>query len=102
MTLFNAISGDLKINEELSFVGTISSYNTQEEEHYDIAASYNLGEVDADIGSENFGEVEFSQGIGSQLNHARNDLDALINNVQLKGTYKKKNPPRGFGGKLEK
>jgi hypothetical protein len=101
LTLFNAISGDLKINEELSFVGTISSYNTQEEEHYDIAASYNLGEVDAVIGSENFGEVEFSQGIGSQLNHARNDLDALINNVQLKGTYKKDSQQWDFGVKYQ-
>ena len=101
LTLFNAISGNLKINEELSFVGTISSYNTQEEEHYDIAASYNLGEVDADIGSENFGEVEFSQGIGSQLNHARNDLDALINNVQLKGTYKKNSQQWDFGVKYQ-
>jgi hypothetical protein len=101
LTLFNAISGDLKINQELSFVGTISTYNTQEEEHYDIAASYNLGEVDADIGSENFGEVEFSQGIGSQLNHARNDLDALINNVQLKGTYKKESQQWDFGVKYQ-
>jgi hypothetical protein len=101
LTLFNAISGDLKINEELSFRGTVSSYNTQEEEHYDIAASYNLGEVDASIGSENFGEVEFSQGIGSQLNHARNDLDALINNVQLKGTYKKKKQQWDFGIKYQ-
>ena len=89
LTLFNALSLDFKANEELSFIGTVSSYNTQEEEYYDIAASYNLGEVDANIGSDNFGEVDFSQGIGSQLNHARNDLDALINNVQLRGTYKK-------------
>jgi hypothetical protein len=101
LTLFNAISGDLKINEELSFTGTISSYNTQEEEHYDIAAAYNLGEVDANIGSENFGEVEFSQGIGSQLNHARNDLDALINNAQLKGTYKKDKYQFDFGVKYQ-
>ena len=100
-TLFNAISGDLTINEELSFRGTISSYNTQEEEHYDIAASYNLGEVDANIGSENFGEVDFSQGIGSQLNHARNDLDALINNVQLRGTYKKEKQRWDFGVKYQ-
>ena len=56
---------------------------------FDIAAAYNLGEVDANVGSEDFGEVEFSEGIGSQLNHARNDLDALISNFQFKGTYKK-------------
>lgn len=101
LTLFNALSADVSVNENLSFTSTISSYNTQEEEYYDIAASYNLGEVDANIGSENFGEVDFSQGIGSQLNHARNDLDALINNVQLRGTYKKDRQQLNFGIKYQ-
>jgi len=101
LTRFNALSLDFKANEELSFKGTISSYNTQEEEYYDIAASYNLGEVDANIGSDNFGEVDFSQGIGSQLNHARNDLDAFINNVQIRGTYKKKRRQLDFGVKYQ-
>ncbi len=87
-TLFGAISADYKINEDLDITGTISSFNTQEEEHFDIAAAYNLGQVNTNIGSENFGEVEFSQGIGSQINHARNDLDALINNIQLKASLK--------------
>jgi hypothetical protein len=101
LTLFNAISLDFKVNEALSFKGTVSSYNTQEEEYYDIAASYNLGEVDANIGSDNFGEVDFSQGIGSQLNHARNDLDAFINNVQIRGTYKKERRQLDFGIKYQ-
>ncbi|WP_299060141.1 carboxypeptidase-like regulatory domain-containing protein [uncultured Polaribacter sp.] len=101
LTLFNALSADISVNENLSFTGTVSSYNTQEEEYYDIAASYNLGEVDANIGSENFGEVDFSQGIGSQLNHARNDLDALINNIQLRGTYKKNRQQLNFGIKYQ-
>jgi len=87
-TLFGAFSTDYQATENLKLTGTISSYNTQEEEHFDIAASYNLGEVDANIGSENFGEVKFSEGIGSQLNHARNDLDALISNIQLKALLK--------------
>ena len=101
LTLFNAISADLEINEKLALRGTLSSYNTQEEEHYDISASYNLGEVDANIGSENFGDVEFSQGIGSQLNHARNDLDALISNAQIRGTYKRKKQQWDFGVKYQ-
>ncbi|WP_271404831.1 TonB-dependent receptor [Tenacibaculum soleae] len=87
-TLFGAFSTDYKLNDNLTITGTISSFNTQEEEYFDIAASYNLGEVDSNIGSENFGEVTFSQGIGSQINHARNDLDALISNIQLKATLK--------------
>jgi hypothetical protein len=89
LTSFGAFKADYKLNEEITLNATASVYNTQEEEYYDILASYNLGEVDSNLGSENFGEVEFSQGIGSQLNHARNDLDALIANFQLKGSYKK-------------
>ncbi|WBX75312.1 TonB-dependent receptor [Tenacibaculum ovolyticum] len=87
-TLFGAFSTDYQINDNLKITGTVSSFNTQEEEYFDIAASYHLGEVDSNIGSENFGEVAFSQGIGSQINHARNDLDALINNIQIKATLK--------------
>ncbi len=102
LTLFGAFSADYKINEDFTITTTASRYNTQEEEHFDIAAQYNLGEVDANIGSENFGEVEFSQGIGSQLNHARNDLDALITNVQVRGTIKKENKQWNFGVKYQK
>jgi len=89
LTSFGAFKVDFKLNEDITLQATSSLYNTQEEEYYDILASYNLGEVDSNLGSENFGEVEFSQGIGSQLNHARNDLDALIANFQFKGSYKK-------------
>ena len=46
-----------------------------------------MGEVDANIGSETFGDVVFTRGIGSQLNHARNDLDALIVNAEVKGFH---------------
>jgi hypothetical protein len=102
LTLFGALSGDYTINDDFKITATASRYNTQEEEHFDISAQYNLGEVDANIGSENFGDVEFSQGIGSQLNHARNDLDALISNVQIKGTLKKENIQWNFGVKYQK
>ena len=102
LTLFGAFSTEYIVNNYLSFTGTLSRYNTQEEEHYDISAAYSIGEVDANIGSENFGNVDFSQGIGSQLNHARNDLDALITNMQLKGTYKKNKHQIDFGVKYQK
>lgn len=87
-TLFGAVSVDYQATDNLKLTGTVSSFNTQEEEHFDIAATYNLGEVNTNAGSENFGEVEFAQGIGSQINHARNDLDALISNIQLRATLK--------------
>ncbi|CAM1367216.1 T9SS-associated PG534-like TonB-dependent transporter [Tenacibaculum sediminilitoris] len=87
-TLFGAFSVDYQVNNDLKITGTVSSFNTQEEEYFDIAAAYAIGEVNSNIGSEDFGEVEFSQGIGSQINHARNDLDALISNIKLKATLK--------------
>ena len=59
--VFGALSGTYKINDNLSLTTTISRYNTPEKEHFDIAASYRLGEVDSSLGSENFGEVEFSE-----------------------------------------
>ena len=70
-------------NYTAKFIGSI--YQTQEQEYFDILAQYRLGEVDTSIGSENLGDVTFSEGIGSQLTHARNNLDALIVNLEHKG-----------------
>ncbi|MBT8316630.1 MAG: TonB-dependent receptor [Lutibacter sp.] len=100
-TVFGALKGSYTVNDNLNVSITTSAYHTIEEEYYDILASYNLGEVNNDFGSDNFGDVEFSQGIGSQLNHARNDIDALITNAQLKATYKKDNHQIDFGIKYQ-
>lgn len=101
-TLFGAFSTDYQVNNNLKLTGTVSSFNTQEEEYFDIASAYAIGEVNSNIGSEDFGEVEFSQGIGSQINHARNDLDALISNIQLKATLKDGNNEWKAGIKYQK
>lgn len=101
LTAFGALSADYQVHDDLKLTATISAFNTQEEEYFDIAASYNLGEVDTNAGSQTFGEVTFSQGIGSQLNHSRNDLDALIANVQIRGTYKKEEAQLDFGVKYQ-
>ncbi|SNR32220.1 Outer membrane receptor proteins, mostly Fe transport [Lutibacter agarilyticus] len=100
-TLFGAVNGTYSVNKHLKLGLTTSVYHTVEQEHYDIFATYNLGEVNADFGSDNFGEVAFSEGIGSQLNHGRNDLDALISAVEFKGTYKKNNHQIDFGIKYK-
>ena len=101
LTLFGALKADYQANENLNFNLTSSIYNTQEEEYFDIFAFYGIGEVNADFGSDNFGDVEFTQAIGSQLDHARNDLDALIANVQLKATLKKEDNVFEFGAKYQ-
>ena len=86
-TLFGAFKGTYLANDNLTLHLITSGYHTTEEEYFDILAQYNLGQVNANIGDENLGEVEFSEGIGGQLSHGRNDLDALITNIEHKGSY---------------
>jgi len=87
-TNFGAFKANYFASEDLTLKLIASAYHTTEEEYFDILAQYRLGEVNSNIGEENLGEVEFSEGIGSQLTHARNDLDAIIVNVEHKGDYK--------------
>ena len=84
-TYFGALKATFVASQNYTakFIGSI--YQTQEQEYFDILAQYRLGEVDTSIGSENLGDVTFSEGIGSQLTHARNNLDALIVNLEHKG-----------------
>ncbi|MBI9041503.1 TonB-dependent receptor [Lutibacter sp.] len=100
-TVFGALKGSYKVNSNLNLNLVTSTYHTIEEEYYDILASYNIGEVNNDFGSDNFGDVEFSEGIGSQLNHSRNDLDALIVNSEFSGSFKKNDYQIDFGIKFQ-
>ncbi|WP_394330721.1 TonB-dependent receptor [Lacinutrix jangbogonensis] len=85
-TLFGALQANYELNDNVTLGLVASTYHTTEEEHFDILAQYRLGEVNSNIGDEDLGEVEFSEGIGGQLNHGRNNLDALITTVEHKGT----------------
>lgn len=84
-TYFGALKSTWVVSDNYTAKLIGSLYQTTEQEYYDILAEYRLGEVDTEIGGENMGEVEFTRGIGGQLTHARNDLDALILNVEHKG-----------------
>lgn len=84
-TYFGALKTTYQVSDTftLKFIGSL--FHTIEQEYFDIYAQYRLGEVDTNIGSDTYGDIAFSRGIGSQLNHARNDLDALIANLEVKG-----------------
>ena len=88
-TVFGAAKLNFKAtdNTELSLI--TSAFQTSEKEYFDILAQYRLGEVNNNIGDEDLGDVEFSEGIGSQLNHGRNNLNAIIYNIEHKGSFKK-------------
>jgi hypothetical protein len=86
-TYFGAVKTSYDVNERLNLRFISSVYLTQEQEHYDILARYGIGNPNTDIGSRDFGQVDFVTGIGSELEHGRNDLDALIATVEHRGTY---------------
>ncbi|WP_035667720.1 carboxypeptidase-like regulatory domain-containing protein [Flavobacterium sp. 83] len=101
-TCFGAVKTTFKASDNftLKFIGSV--FHTLEQEHFDIFAQYRLGEVDANIGSDTYGDVSFTKGIGSQLNHARNDLDALIVNMEVKGFHDWKENQFEWGVKYTK
>ena len=99
-TYFGAVKSTYSASENSIYKLITSAYHAQEQEHFDILAQYRLGEVDSNIGSETFGDVAFSRGIGAQLNHARNNLDALIINAELKGIHNFKKNQLEWGSKF--
>ncbi|MCX2678579.1 carboxypeptidase-like regulatory domain-containing protein [Galbibacter sp. EGI 63066] len=84
-TAFGAFKGSYTANQytSLKFIGSL--YHTTEKEYYDLHGRYRLGTMD----TENGGVVTNYENIGSQIQHARNDLKALIFNLQHKGIHKK-------------
>jgi hypothetical protein len=95
-TYFGALKTIYKVSPSftLKLIGSI--FHTTEQEHFDILAQYRLGNVNPD-GETDIDNVDFTRGIGSQLNHARNDLDALIANAEIKGFKEWSNSQLEFG-----
>lgn len=88
-TALGAFKGNYDLNENTSLKLITSLYHTTEEEYSDVIASYQLGAVDGNLGSETLGETLNPRGIGSQFNRSRNDLDALILNLNHRGIHKR-------------
>lgn len=64
-----------------------SDFQTKEEETYDIMGEYLLGEIETDLGKDNFGEVKYALGTGMIHTFARNYLDVNVANLGHKGSY---------------
>ncbi|MCB0793791.1 MAG: carboxypeptidase-like regulatory domain-containing protein, partial [Flavobacteriales bacterium] len=92
-TWFGAFNLNWQAGKDLLLKFQASAYSTRESEHFTILGQYFLDELDRDLGSDQFGEVVRNLGVGSFLDHARNDLDARVITVahkgfkQLRGSY---------------
>ena len=104
-TYFGAVKASYDVNESLNLRFISSVYHTKEQEHFDILGRYRIGRPNTNIGGDDLGEVDFTRGIGSELDHGRNDLDALIVSLEHKGTLelnqdKKENDQLDWGIKF--
>lgn len=71
---------------QLDFYASV--FNTDEKEYFDILGQYFINELEKDPSKEEFGDSIATLGIGSFLNHGRNNLKATIYNVYHRGTHK--------------
>ncbi len=64
-----------------------SAYTSDENESFDIRGDYWIGQLNTNLGQEEFGEVIEKQGVGTYLNHARNELDVDVVSIEHQGEY---------------
>ena len=75
-------------NEDLNLKLIASAYSAMESENYDIQGQYWIGLLETNPGSEQNGNVISNQGVGTYIEHARNDFYSQVFNIDHKGAYK--------------
>lgn len=97
ITLLGALTLDFHPSEKLSLKLTGSGFNTSEDITYDILGQYRIDLLDNTVGSATAGDSILNIGIGGNLIHARNYLDAQILNLSHRGTYRLKESTLNWG-----
>jgi hypothetical protein len=83
---FGGISTTYHPTEKLKLKLLASSFQTNERETYDISGEYLLGELETDLGKENFGQIKTYLGTGLIQNYARNYLKVNVTNLAHRGS----------------
>ncbi len=84
---FGGLSTTFRPNDKLKLKLLASGFQTNEKETYDIIGEYLLGELETDLGKENFGQVKTYLGTGVIHNYARNYLKVNVGNAAHRGSY---------------
>jgi hypothetical protein len=87
MTYLGALSANYFPNNSLNLKFIASTYSASESETYDILGEYYLNELERNMSSKEFGDSILNLGVGTFLNHARNNLDAQVVSLAHKGAY---------------
>lgn len=86
-TYLGALKTTYQPTEKSQYNLITSIYHTKEQEYFDILAQYLLGTPNSEIGDEDLGNISFAEGVGSQHTHGRNDFDAFITALDVKGKH---------------
>lgn len=87
-TALGAFTINFSPNEDINLKLIASTYSAIESENYDIQGQYWIGLLETNPGSEQSGNVISNQGIGTHIEHARNDFYSQVFNIDHKGAYK--------------
>lgn len=71
---------------DLALYATV--FNSNEREYFDIQGQYYINELEMDPSKETYGDSIAVLGIGTFLNHARNQLNATISNIYHEGEHR--------------
>lgn len=77
-----SISIHHKPNSKMDLVLDAFGFHSKEKEYFDIYGAYLISELDGE------GNASTTYDIGGQIDHARNNLDALVVGVQHRGRYR--------------
>lgn len=99
-TMFHALSLDYK-RAKWHVKFSASSFNSYETETFDVQGQYYIDQLEADFGKPTFGQVAFNRGVGTFLNHARNYLNAWVNNGEVKAWYTTEKSVLNFGARYQ-
>lgn len=90
-TYFQTFTGGTSVkcklgkNTKLDFYGTV--FKSDERERYDVQGQYFINQLETDPSKEEYGDSIAVLGIGTFLNHARNQLNSTIVNVYHNGEH---------------
>jgi hypothetical protein len=84
---FGGISFTNTPSNKLTLKFLASGFQTNEIEAYDLKGEYLLGEVESDLGKENFGQIKAALGTGIIHSNARNYLQINTANIGHRGSY---------------
>lgn len=96
-TLLGALTIDFHPSKKLTLKLTGSGFSTAEAITYDILGQYRIDLLDNIMGSETGRDSILNIGVGGNLLHARNYLDAQILNLSHKGSFRRNRSNLNWG-----